>query len=310
MRSQTSESGCREELRRRGHLEHVLAGLDGEQVVRAERLDDDDGRADRAVARLQSAPGSPRRGSRAAPGGRRARVRPRPAGACRRSGARPASPRSSTTSAARKFIGGVPMKPPTNASAGRRRPRAGVDLDDAAGVHDRDPVAHAERLDLVVRDVDRRRVELLQQRLQLGAHLHPQQRVEVRERLVHQQHVGLRRDRARDRDALPLAAGELGRVAVEQLLDVQQRGGRADALRDRSPCSPSASAGRRRCCRTPSCAGRRRSSGTPSRSGAGAAAGRSRRGRRSARARCRPSPARRGSAAASSCRSPRARAGR
>ena len=47
------------------------------------------------------------------------------------------------------------------------------------------------------------------QREQLVAHLHAQLRVEVRQRLVEQQHLRLDREGARERDALLLAAGEL-----------------------------------------------------------------------------------------------------
>jgi hypothetical protein len=45
--------------------------------------------------------------------------------------------------------------------------------------------------------------------LDLGAHLHAQLGVEVRERLVEQEHLRLAHDRAAHRDALALAAGEL-----------------------------------------------------------------------------------------------------
>ncbi len=50
-----------------------------------------------------------------------------------------------------------------------------------------------------------------------GAHADAELRVEVRERLVHQERPRLADDRASHRDALPLAAGELRRLAVEQL---------------------------------------------------------------------------------------------
>jgi hypothetical protein len=60
-----------------------------------------------------------------------------------------------------------------------------------------------------VRDVDRRGAQLTQERLELGPHLHAQQRVEVREGLVHEEDVGLRGDCPRDGDALALAARDL-----------------------------------------------------------------------------------------------------
>jgi hypothetical protein len=95
-------------------------------------------------------------------------------------------------------------------------------LQDAVPQH-RDPVAHRHRLDLVVGDVDRRDAEPLLQRLDLTAHLHAQLRVEVRERLVHQERLRLADDRAAHRDPLALAAGELLRPPVEQVLEPEQR---------------------------------------------------------------------------------------
>ena len=58
------------------------------------------------------------------------------------------------------------------------------------------------------------------QALQLLAHLHPQERVERRERLVEQQHLRVGDQRARQGDALLLPAGELGRQALGILLHV------------------------------------------------------------------------------------------
>ena len=62
--------------------------------------------------------------------------------------------------------------------------------------------------------------EPLVQPLDLDAQLGAQLRVEIRERLVEQEHAGLAHQRAADRDALALAAGQLGRLAVEQLGDL------------------------------------------------------------------------------------------
>ena len=57
----------------------------------------------------------------------------------------------------------------------------------------------------------------------LHPHLHAQRRVEVRERLVEQERLRLAHDRAADGDALALAAGELARLAVEIVGEVQRR---------------------------------------------------------------------------------------
>ena len=62
------------------------------------------------------------------------------------------------------------------------------------------------------------------QALELGARLQPELRVEVRERLVHQVDGRVADNRARQGDALLLAAGELRRFSRQQL-------GQADARR-------------------------------------------------------------------------------
>jgi hypothetical protein len=56
----------------------------------------------------------------------------------------------------------------------------------------------------------------------LGPHLDSSPRVEVRERLVEEVGVGTPHERARERDALPLAARELERAPVEQRLDADE----------------------------------------------------------------------------------------
>jgi hypothetical protein len=59
---------------------------------------------------------------------------------------------------------------------------------------------------------------------EFGPHLHPQGRIEVRERLVHQEHLWPPHQRPTERDALPLAARERGRPAVEQWREAEQVG--------------------------------------------------------------------------------------
>jgi hypothetical protein len=51
----------------------------------------------------------------------------------------------------------------------------------------------------------------------LLARLDPQLRVQVRERLVEQEHLRLPYDGAADRDALPLAAGQLARPVLSRI---------------------------------------------------------------------------------------------
>ena len=90
-----------------------------------------------------------------------------------------------------------------------------------------DAIGQAHRLGLVVRHIERGGAGRLQHRLQFGAHLQPQQRIQVGQRLVHQQHRRLDRQRARHRDALALPAGKLRRITIQERLDVQQRPWRA-----------------------------------------------------------------------------------
>ena len=71
-------------------------------------------------------------------------------------------------------------------------------------------------------------MQLLDLDPQLGAQLG----VEIGQRLVEQKHVGLAHDRAADRDALTLAAGELRGMALEQRVELQHLRGRVDAPRD------------------------------------------------------------------------------
>jgi hypothetical protein len=101
----------------------------------------------------------------------------------------------------------------------------------AARQHD-DLVGERHRLDLIVRHVDHRGLQLVVQPRELQPHLHAQRGVEVRQRLVEQEHLRLARDRAADRDALPLAARQLLRLAVEQVIDVQDLRGLLHGLVD------------------------------------------------------------------------------
>jgi hypothetical protein len=99
-------------------------------------------------------------------------------------------------------------------------------------VHDRCPVAHRHRLHLVVGDVHRCHAEPPLELVDLRAHLHPQLRVEVREGLVHQERLRLADDRPPHRDPLPLATRERARLALQELLDLQDLGCALDALLD------------------------------------------------------------------------------
>ena len=110
---------------------------------------------------------------------------------------------------------------PTAARRCRRRVDAGaVDL----GLHlpgmraeQQNAVADPDRLGNRVRHEQHRELRVLPELQQLLLHLRARQRVERRERLVHQQDRGLHRHRARDGDALLHAAGQRVRIAVGEL---------------------------------------------------------------------------------------------
>ena len=107
----------------------------------------------------------------------------------------------------------------------RRRPLEKIErralLLDHAVAHQHDPVGKRHRLDLVVGDVDHRRRDLLVQALDLAPHLVAKLGVEIGERLVEEEDLRVANDGAADGDALPLAAGKLARMALEQRGDAE-----------------------------------------------------------------------------------------
>ena len=89
-------------------------------------------------------------------------------------------------------------------------------LHQPAVAEDGDAVGERERLVLVVRDEERGDVLAALDPAHLVAHRDPGRGVERGERLVQEQRARLERERARQRDTLLLAAGELGREPVAQ----------------------------------------------------------------------------------------------
>ncbi len=108
--------------------------------------------------------------------------------------------------------------------------RAG--LHDLSHVHDRQPVAHLHGLGLVVRHIDERRLQPLMQADDLVAQLCPHFCVQVRQRLVEQEHDRLAHHRPPQRHALALAAGQHARAAVEQIVDIEELCSRFHAALD------------------------------------------------------------------------------
>ena len=152
-----------------------------------------------------------------------------------------------------------------------------ADLADLALGHHHEAVRHGQRLLLVVRDHDGGEPELALQLADLDAHLLAQLGVEIGQRLVEQQHVGPDRERARERDALLLAAGQLARQPRRKAVEPHQPQRLARARLDLGLARACASPARTRRSRRPSCAGTARSSGTPCRCCAATAAAPSRR---------------------------------
>ena len=136
------------------------------------------------------------------------------------------------------------------------RPCAGgqVDLDDAgdpagARAHHDDARREEDRLGDRVRDEDDRRGELLPDREQLQVQALARHLVERAERLVHQEQRRLERERARDRDALLHAAGELPGVVVAEPLQLDELEHLVDArlAASRGPSRASRAAARCSC---------------------------------------------------------------
>ena len=97
----------------------------------------------------------------------------------------------------------------------------GGDLLDDAVLHDHDAIAEGHGLGLVVGDVDERALDLVTQLNELGAHLVTELGVQVGQRLVHQEDLGVAHDSAADGDALTLAARKRLGLTVEVLGNAQ-----------------------------------------------------------------------------------------
>ncbi len=93
---------------------------------------------------------------------------------------------------------------------------AGSRLDDAAEVHHGHVVADVPHDGHVVGDEQHRQTEPLPQVGEQVEHRGLHRDVERRDGLVGDQDLGLERERAGDRDALPLTARELSRIGVER----------------------------------------------------------------------------------------------
>ena len=95
-------------------------------------------------------------------------------------------------------------------------------------VQDQDLVGQRHRLRLIVGDEEARCPDPPVQFRELHAHLRAQLGIQVRQRFVIEQDAGLADDRARDRDPLTLAAGELGRPPLQESAEPDRSCGRLD----------------------------------------------------------------------------------
>ena len=116
----------------------------------------------------------------------------------------------------------------------------GRDLRERAAVHHADAARHRHRLLLVVGDDDEGHAESALQPHQFELRLVAQLLVERRHRLVEQQHARPLGERARERDALALAAGQLMRLAGAETVELHQRQHLLDAPVDlcAAACGP------------------------------------------------------------------------
>ena len=103
-----------------------------------------------------------------------------------------------------------------------------------------------------VADIEDRHPDLVAQPLEVGQDLLLARGVERGERLVHQQQPRAREQRAADRDALLLAAGEAGGPAIEQVADAEQLDDAGDLGRRRA-ASAANQRPKSRFCRTVRC---------------------------------------------------------
>src|SRR5690606_3107179 len=87
---------------------------------------------------------------------------------------------------------------------------------------DDDAVGEVERLLLIMRDEERGDAEFLVDLAQPAPEIAPDVGVERAERLVEQQYLRVDCERAGERHALPLAAGNLAREASAKIVELDQ----------------------------------------------------------------------------------------
>ncbi len=125
------------------------------------------------------------------------------------------------------------MKPATNRLAGRLYKLLWrADLLHFPGEKHHHAVPQRHGLGLVMGDVDGGGAQLVLQARDLRTHLHAKFGVEVRQRLVHQERLGVAHDRTPHGHPLPLPAGKLCGFAVQKRGQIKDFRGLVDLLRD------------------------------------------------------------------------------
>ena len=97
-----------------------------------------------------------------------------------------------------------------------------ADLFDAALIHDDDAIGHFQRFFLIVRHQDAGDMNLGVQVSKPAAEFLPHARVERTERLVKEKDTRFDGQRTRERHALALSAGELGRIVRRPTAQLNQ----------------------------------------------------------------------------------------
>src|SRR5579885_1720937 len=119
-----------------------------------------------------------------------------------------------TSAGMTEFVEAFALPARQNLHPSRRRDTPILDPHDAGG--------DARDLGRIVADINHRQLRIVAQPLEVRKDLRLARGVERGERLVEQQQPRPHQERAADRDALTLAAGELARPTVEQMADVAQ----------------------------------------------------------------------------------------
>ena len=171
---------------------------------------------------------------------------------------------ATVSSAMRRSARSRPRNEATKSLAGvaQQLGRAVVLLEHAADVEDGDAVGELDRLVDVVGDEDDRLAHPALQVEQLVLQAGPHDRVDGAVGLVHQQDRRVGGQRPGHADPLLLPAGELGRVAREQLgIEPDEGDELVDPRLGSEPCPSRAARARWRCCRRWCGAGTARSAG-------------------------------------------------